>query len=85
MPPFASHLNFLDQQLTEDGRPYGPTRYKQIVKECYVLTRKLHTSYTDLLKISPTERQYLIEFLQEEIKAQNDMIKKAKAEREKSN
>ena len=32
-PFFASGPNFLDPQLSNDGTPYGPKRYKEIVKE----------------------------------------------------
>ena len=51
--------------------PYGPLRYKQIVAECYKITKNLNTSYTDLMKITPTERSYLLEF----IDRQEDMLR----------
>lgn len=80
--PFASHLNFLDQQLTEDGRPYGPIRYKEIVKECYIISKNINTSYNDLMQITPTERNYMLEFLTDEAKRREEMLQKKKAERE---
>lgn len=58
---FALDKNFLDPQLSKDGRPYGPVRYKEIVKECWYISDNLHTSYTDVLDISFQERVYLIE------------------------
>lgn len=82
MHPFASHLNFLDQQTTSDGKPYGPIRYKEIVKECYLISKNLHTSYTDILKITPIEKQYLLEFLLEEAKHNKEILEKRQAERE---
>ena len=82
MPRFASHLNFLDPQKTEDGRLFAPIRYKQIIKEGYLISRHLNTSYTDVLKISPIEREHLMCFLADEAKRNKEYIEKAKAERE---
>ena len=67
-PPFASHLNFLDQQTTKDGKPYGPFRYKQLVHECYAIAKATYTPYSDVLQMTPIEREYIIEF----IKSDND-------------
>ena len=58
---FALGPNFLDPQLSSDGTPYGPKRYKEIVKECWYISDNLHTSYTDVLDLSFLERVYLIE------------------------
>lgn len=66
--PFASQTNFLDPKFTNDGKPYGPYRYKEIVKELYFITKNCNTSYTDLLEITPIERNYLIEFILNEMK-----------------
>ena len=73
----------MDPQLTDDGKPYGPVRYKDIVKEIYSITKRIHTSYKDVLQMTPTERGYLLEFIatdikradvaMEQIKAQNNM------------
>ena len=81
MPPFASHLNFLDPQKTSDGRPYGPIRYEQIVKDCYLISKNLNTSYADVLRITPVERNYLIKFLIEDAKRAQENVEKAAAER----
>ena len=80
MLPFASHLNFLDPQTTSDGQPYGPIRYRELVKECYLLSKNLHTSYTDILQISPIERNYLFKFLIEDAEREKEAIEKKKAE-----
>lgn len=77
-PHFASHQNFLDPQLTDDGKPYGPYRYKQIVKECYLISKNSNTSYTDVLKITPLERNYILEFIIEGEKRNQEVIEKAK-------
>lgn len=65
---FASQVNFLDPVLTKDGQPYGPFRFKEIVKQCYIISTKCNTSYTDLLSITPVERDYLFEFIMEELR-----------------
>ena len=70
---FASGPSFLDPQTSNDGSPYGPKRFKDIVRECWYISDSLHTSYTDVLDLSYTERVYLIE----NINAKNDATKKA--------
>jgi len=63
---FSINHHFLDPILTNDGKPYGPWRYKKIVEECYIISHAINTSYTDLMKITPREREYFIEFLNRE-------------------
>ena len=60
---FAFNQNFLDPKLTEDGKPYAPERYKRILQECYLISKNMNTSYSDVLNITPKERTYLIKFL----------------------
>lgn len=68
----------MDPQLTSDGKPYGPWRYKQIVKECYLISKNCNTSYTDVLKITPLERDYILEFIADEFKKAQDEVDKNK-------
>ena len=68
--------SFLDPQISSDGTPYGPKRYKEIVRECWYISDNLHTSYTDVLDLSFQERFYLIELInqkQEETKKAIEM------------
>ena len=68
--------SFLDPQISNDGTPYGPKRYKEIVRECWYISDNLHTSYTDVLDLSFQERFYLIELInqkQEETKKAIEM------------
>ena len=60
---FALGPNFLDPQRSKDGQPYGPKRFKEIVKECWYISDRLHTSYADVLDMSFQERVYLIDFI----------------------
>lgn len=66
----------MDPQLTKDGKPYGPSRYKELVKERYLISKAMNTSYNDIGKITPLERQYIIEFIIEERKKEEELIKK---------
>ena len=61
--------SFLDPQLSSDGTPYGPKRFKEIVKECWYVSDNLHTSYADVLNLSVQERIYLIEYINEKKEA----------------
>jgi hypothetical protein len=64
--------------LTDKGKPYGPWRYKNIVKECYIITKNTNTPYSDILSMTPTERELMIEFLSEDFKKQQENIEQAK-------
>lgn len=75
---FPLQGSFLDPQLTSDGKPYGPYRYKQIVKERYWISKNINTSYNDAGKLTPTEREYLLEFIADEIKQTNKLIEQRK-------
>ena len=60
---FASNQSFLDPKFNDKGQPYGPERYKRLVQECYLISKNMNTSYADVLKMTPKEREYLIRFL----------------------
>jgi uncharacterized membrane protein YvbJ len=64
----------LDPQKTKDGKPYGPARYKEIVKDCWYISNNIHTSYNDVLKVSPSERELLIKYISDENKRKNDQL-----------
>ena len=72
-------MNFLDPQLTSDGRPYGPVRFEQIVEECYAISKRIHTSYNDLKQITPLERTYLLQFIKNDVERKNQIIEQQKA------
>ena len=74
-------MNFLDPPLTSNGRPYGPERYKEIVKERYIISKHCNTSYDDVATITPLERHYLLDFITEDLKKQKELIDKQKAKR----
>lgn len=76
---FSINQHFLDPKVTSDGQPYGPWKYKKIVEECYFISHQIHTTYSDLLKITPRERLYLMEFLSKEV----EQMQKAREESQK--
>ena len=71
----------MDPKSTDDGRPYGPVRFEQIVRERYLISKHMNTSYNDVGEITPLERSYLIEYIERELRAQKEMIDKVKSNR----
>ena len=67
-----------------NGKPYAPARYKQIVTECYYLSKNLNTSYSDLLKVTPLERKYMLELLNKEADQVAKLREEAKQKGKKS-
>jgi hypothetical protein len=84
LPTFASDQSFLDPQTSNDGSPYGPKRFKEIVKECWFVSDNLNTSYTDVLDLSFQERFYLIELINEKQDATKRFLEDARAKQQKS-
>lgn len=76
---FASGPSFLDPQLSSDGKPYGPKRYKELVQECWFISDNLHTSYTDVLDISVQERMFLIKAINEKMERTRQAMADANA------
>lgn len=48
----------------------GPKIYEELVRECYLISRYINTSYNDLLDTTPSERLLLLRNISEE--AQNN-------------
>lgn len=73
-------MNSLDPQTTNDGKPYGPIKYKEIVKERWLIAKNSNIPYSDTETMTPTERYYILEFIADEIKRTNEAIEKRKQE-----
>lgn len=71
----------MDPQLTSDGKPYGPVRYKQIVQERYIISKQAHISYSDTGKMTPSERKMILQFLVEDSRREKEALEKAKSGR----
>lgn len=65
--------------MTSDGKPYGPHRYKEIVKERYTISKYCNTSYADLANVTPLERSYLLDFAREEYETNKRLSEEIKA------
>jgi hypothetical protein len=84
VPFFGSPQNFLDPKLTKDGKPYGPERYKSLVKNLYIISKNTYTSYTDLRdKITPSEMTALLNLIHEENEETKRYVEKLKKDRKK--
>lgn len=73
---FPSLGSFLGPLSTKDGKPIGPKRYKELVKEAYLISKHIHTSYYDILKMTPVEREYILEFIADEIAKSKEYIER---------
>ena len=73
----------MDPQLTKDGKPYGPKRFKEIVLERYLISKNINTSYNDIGQLTPIEREYLLEFIADEQKRSQEYIKEQKSKMKK--
>ena len=74
---FVSPLNFLCQVYDNNGNPVGPKRFKEIMEDCWFISKHINTSYTDIYQISPLERKYLIDIIKEGARLENEEIERA--------
>ncbi len=81
---FPLQGSFLDPLLTKDNKPYAPVRYKELVKERYLISKNIHTSYSDVGKMTPIERSYILEFISDEIKRSQKLIDEQISNRKKN-
>ena len=56
--------------------PYRPNRYKEIVKERYIIATKSHIPYADVGNMTPIERDYVLEFIQEDLRRELELLNK---------
>jgi hypothetical protein len=66
--------------LIDNEGNFAQKRFKSIVQERYIISKHTHTSYEDTHSITPVERRYLLEFIEEDLRKQNEMYEKAKAQ-----
>lgn len=75
---YPSQGSFLDLQKTKDGKPYGPIRYEEIVKERYLISKWIHTSYNDVGKLTPLERKYILKYIIDEFNKEKEKLESLK-------
>ena len=61
--------------------PYGVFRFKQIIDECFAISKTINTSYTDLLDVSIPERDRMIQIIVEDNKKQQEELDKLKSKK----
>lgn len=64
--------------MTSNGKLFAPERFKEIVKERYLISRFSNTSYNEVGNITPLEREYLLEFIYDEKKKEQEAYEEAK-------
>lgn len=74
-------MNFFDPLLTSDGKPYGQERFRQIVKERYLISNHINTDYTSTASISPTERKLLLQFIKDDLQKKHEAMEHIKNKR----
>jgi len=60
--------------LTSNGEPYGPHRYREIVKERYYIAKQGNISYIETGKMTPMERELILEYILEDLQMQQNII-----------
>ena len=73
MPPFASHRSFLDPVLSSSGKPFAIEGMNDLVRDCYLVSKHCHTSYADVLELTPRERYMLLTLIAEDIQKKNEV------------
>ena len=58
--------------------PLGIVKYENLVKECYLISSNINTSYTDLLDISIREKDLLVNLILDKFKREKEELDKAK-------
>lgn len=68
----------MDPLRTSDGRPFAPVRFKEIANEKYLVTKFCNTSYEDVSKMTPKEREYLLGFILQDLQREQEARQKHK-------
>lgn len=58
--------------------PLGVIKYENLVKECYLISSNINTSYTDLLDVSIREKDLLVNLILDKFKREKEELDKAK-------
>ena len=69
-------MSFLDQQMTSDGRPYGPIRHKQLFEYCFYISKQSNNRVEEIKDWTPLELKYAMDYLDEVNKAQDEAFQK---------
>lgn len=65
-------MSFFDPRWTSEKKPYAPERFRDIVKERYLITTHLNTGYEETASITPTERTLLLQFIKDDLQRKQE-------------
>lgn len=65
----------MDPQKAKNGKPYGPVRYEELVRERYLISKTINTSYVETGKLTPIERNYILKYMIDEANKQREQWK----------
>jgi hypothetical protein len=65
----------LDPQLINNPSD-APRRYRDLVQQRYLLTKYTNSSYNETGCFTPIEKQYLFEFIEQDLKKQQEAFSK---------
>ena len=78
MCPFDILTNFSGPLTTSDGKPYAPVRFKDLIKECYQISKNSGATYEEVLNMTFREKDYFIEFINEDFRSAQESIKESR-------
>lgn len=71
----SSSDQVLTKQNSPNDLPESVKQFKQIIWERYAISKFIHTSYNEIGKVTPREREYLLEFIAEDRQRDEKLIK----------
>lgn len=71
-------LNFFGLQLTSCSKEEIEKIFSNTLNECYIISKHINTSFSDVKQMTPTERRFIIKFIIDDMKKEQDLIKAAK-------
>ena len=77
---FVSNQNFLTPLYDEEGNPTGPKIYEELVRECYLISKYINTSYNEVLDTTYAERMMLLRNISDEAKRSREKYEQEVAE-----
>lgn len=79
MYPFASTKHFLD--LIVYDPEFKSVSMNNIIQEKYQISKRIHTSFTELDDITPIERKALLKLILKDLEEQRRIIEASKQKR----
>lgn len=67
----------MDPKTDQDGKPWAVTMFNKIIQERYFISKNTSTPYTEVGKMTPTERNRVIDLILEEIEINRKQLEKA--------